>query len=335
MLRKSLQAHYEKIIGTTILLILVIITIGLLVKQSKYDISNFGMISAKTSRGSGLTIDISGIDMTKFQPKNYKLLLEREKYDRENLHEKINGKATLYIDSGFLKMVSQRFVSVNDKNNWIELYIYDMANFKYAFSVYSQQKRADAGMVPGQELAYITSNSLYKVKGRYYIEILGSKESKEIRKALSGTSLKINTKFSSSVVQELKELIMFDKNYLISGSEKLFLKSAFGYEGLKNIYTARYKLKGKEVTVFISIKKSRNDAVVSEKNYLNFLKENGGTAKESKILKDLAIIDLYGSYETVFSRGNILAGIHEADSQKIAEEFASLLIDKINKEQTK
>ncbi|MHC4193058.1 MAG: DUF6599 family protein, partial [Planctomycetota bacterium] len=86
-------------------------------------------------------------DLGSLTPAGFKALSTTEVYDSANLFEKINGKATFYLDCGFRELLTQRFVSESDEDIWMELYVYDMSNIANAFSVFSTQKRPEAQML--------------------------------------------------------------------------------------------------------------------------------------------------------------------------------------------
>jgi len=68
-------------------------------------------------------------------------------------------------------MKCQRFRDRSDAAAWIEVFVYDMAELKNAFTVFSKQRRP--GVEELGELAYATPNSLHFDQGKYYVEIVG------------------------------------------------------------------------------------------------------------------------------------------------------------------
>lgn len=59
--------------------------------------------------------------------------LKIEEYSAENLYEKINGKAPLYLEAGFKKLTTQRFVSADDESIWMENYVYEYDEWQERF----------------------------------------------------------------------------------------------------------------------------------------------------------------------------------------------------------
>ncbi|MHC4075407.1 MAG: DUF6599 family protein, partial [Planctomycetota bacterium] len=109
----------ESAVAIGLLMVLVIIGASVFIKQSHY-----------------ASADMNGLDWGLLLPQGYEKLSDVEIYDSDNLYEKINGKATLYTESGFRKLFTQRFANSLDKSLAAELYLYDMGEAKNAFSVY-------------------------------------------------------------------------------------------------------------------------------------------------------------------------------------------------------
>jgi hypothetical protein len=158
-------------------------------------------------------------------PSGFEALSETETYTAENLYEKINGKAPLYTESGFEKLFTQRFASRDRENLWMELFVYDMANIRNAFSVYSTQKRAGVEMLSFAypRFHYKTGNGLYFVHGKYYVELVGSSKSTK----LLGAMVEVTQKISSTLPADGNtgafeaKMALFPKGNIVPGSIKL------------------------------------------------------------------------------------------------------------------
>ena len=105
-----------------------------------------------------------------------------ETFDRDNLYQKIDGKAELYLDAGVTGMKCQRFVDRDNAAAWMEVFVYDMGELKNAFTVFSKQRRT--GVEELGELAYATPNSLYFDQGKYYVEIVAAVPTDRVRSAM-------------------------------------------------------------------------------------------------------------------------------------------------------
>src|SRR3989304_2728374 len=64
------------------------------------------------------------------------ILNEPESFGPEDLFNKIDGKAELYLSAGFVNLTCQRFSEKNKPESWAEIYIYNMAEPRNAFAVF-------------------------------------------------------------------------------------------------------------------------------------------------------------------------------------------------------
>ncbi|MHC4545711.1 MAG: DUF6599 family protein [Planctomycetota bacterium] len=306
---KSKPKKLESIVSFFLLSVLFLIAVGIFIKQ---------MPKKKK-------------DLSLLLPYGF-IKLSEETYLADNLYEKINGKAPLYIESGFVKLSTARFVNKNDENLWMELFIFDMANIKNAFSVYSVQKRPGVEILADMQFGYRTTDAPYLVHGKYYVEFIASSKSDELFKAMMEVAHNIQTNLPVDKVTEIPELTFFPQANLVVGSHKLYLASAFGFEGFTDIFTAQYKLGDETITAFFSKRSDSRDAQLVAKSYYSFLIENGGEIKPAtnKSLED-KVVDFYDTTEIISAAGPFVFGIHEAESQQSAEKIAITLINKLSK----
>jgi hypothetical protein len=340
--------NIESAISICILALLFILAAGLIVKQADYDMGRFGISIEQARRDARRVADtsrqasqqagkdeFSAAQLSRFLAVGFESLSGTEIYAADNLYEKINGKATLYTESGFERLYTQRFVNKDDDSLWMELFVYDMADIKNAFSVYSVQKRADVKLLPVSLFAYQTTNGLYFVQGRFYIEIVGSAESDELSDAMKEIARRFVGEVAIDKTTQIAELSLFPQENFIPGSSKLYLKSTFGFEGLNNTFVAGYNFNGQTITAFFSRRSDRQDAQQVAKDYHNFLIDSGGKARPTanETLKHLqaTVVDFYGATEIVFAIGSFVAGVHEAENQPSAEQLAVMFVNELSK----
>lgn len=316
--------RFESIVSLCLLGGIVLIGLGVFVKQFDYEMSQFGMDVISTENS---TVN-EEISLTSLSSSSFETLLETEVYDSETLYEKINGKAPFYTESGFRELVTQRFVSKSDEKLWAELYVYDMGSVRNAYSVYSRQKRPDGSVIPEMKFAYLGGNSLFAAHGQYYIEFVGSTKSKELSEAMQEITRKFSTENIVADV-EIEQMQLFGKEDLVAGSIKLYLNDAFGFDGLDDVFTGQYKIGDDIVTVFLSERPSSADAKKVVQQYHKFLLDNGGvdiSASDAEI----KIVDFYGTIEIVGTTRQYIFGIHEAENRQAAEQLAEKFSKRLN-----
>jgi hypothetical protein len=87
----------------------------------------------------------------------------------------------------------------------------------------------------------------------------------------------------------------------------------FGFDRLNRVMTAKYRIGGQELTGFVSLRATANEAAALADAYRQFLSDVGAA----------------DAGEIVFSQGRALAGVHQAKSKDAAELLAGLLRRKL------
>jgi len=330
------RTRLESTLSIVLLAVLLLIAAAVLVKQACFDMARFGLDAAGTlypGDGQGSWPQVPRL--AELAPDGYAPFSRQQRYEPSNLYEKIDGKAPFYIEAGLQELLTQRFVSRADDKLWMELYLFDMADVKNAFSVYSSQRRAGVEDLAGIRFAYKTSNGLYFVHGRYYVELLGSAESLELLGAMTEVAEALVRTIRPGQVSDIPELALFPSDGVVPGSFKLVLKDAFGFDGLTEVFLCRYEADGGRVTAFISRCADAAAARKTAKSYLDFLVDNGATPKSATngtlLASGAKILDFYGTTEIVFTAGAFLGGIHEAEDRQRAERLAAKMIEKLTK----
>lgn len=252
-----------------------------------------------------------------------------ETFDTATLSDKINGKAELYLSSGFSRLHSQRFKDESNGDVWMEVFVYDMQTPQNAFSVFSAQRRDDAQTLDVAQYAYQTPNALFFVHGPFYVEVVASDISETIIQAMIAFA---EAFIASHPIQSqtIGEKDLFPEEGLVQTSISLVSADAFGYERFNQIFTAAYKLQGSELMAYYSRRKTPAEAQELASSYRDFLIAFGGKKVESDLgIKTAKVIDILDTYEIVFSHGPYLAGVREAADQKPAQDLAIKLFNRI------
>jgi len=316
----------ETWVGYAILLVLVVIAGGIFLIQSRYkqSILKPGLLQTE-SPSQDVPLTSSLRDLIQFAPDSLTPLTPPETFGPENLSDKINGKAELYLSAGFVGLVSQRFAIENEPTVWMEAFIYDMGSPRGSYAVYSLQKRSEATELDTGDFAYRTENALYFVHGSYYVEIVASVAQESMAKLILsfGDNFVGKTTAGSEAINEFS---LFPSKYLNKASISLLPSDAFGFQQFDSIFTAQYEVEDTELTAFLSQRKSPAEAVRLVESYISFLREFGGTELRSTLnIPGVKLVEIMDTFELIFSRGSILAGVHAAENRKAAEELALML----------
>jgi hypothetical protein len=262
-------------------------------------------------------------------PKGILPLTPPELFNPDNLYEKIDGQAGLYLSAGFLRLKSQSFGTADNSDLWVDLFVYDMGNVLNAFAVFSMQRRDDGVPVNLGQFSYSVENALFFVHGPYYVEIIASMakgEASEIMQSIAESFIREN----QVEVKPIAELSLFPTSNSIENNISLIPSNAFGYDGLNRVFTAGYRLGDNRMTAFISHRESPLKAEQLALKYHEFLMKYGGKTAKSEIgIKGARIVTISGAYEVIFTHGPYLAGVHEAADKGQAAYLAGIVKKKL------
>jgi hypothetical protein len=325
--QKGSYSRTETYISIAVLLLLVITGMLIFLKQFRYDPSIFpsGMtISVPAGRPSPEIKTESTLSFRNMIP-----MTPPEIFNSENLSEKINGKAELYLSAGFKSLTCQRFSKQVNAGSWLEVFVYDMGSIENAFAVYSVQKREGSTPLNVSGFSYKTENAVFFVHGNFYVEITSSEASDSLMDSMlsfSGDFIKSRNVNKSSI----SELALFPQENLDPNSIVLFPSNAFGFDKLSMVFAADYKTQKGKIKAFISRRKNEKEAKEIAESYSGFLVSIGGTKVKFEPNQDnIEIIEIMDTYEFIFSKGPFLAGIHSSEDLNEAKKRASALIKKL------
>ncbi len=262
-------------------------------------------------------------------PPDIKPVEEPESYGPDTLWKKINGQAEFYLPAGFEQLKSQLFVAMDNADMFIEVNLYDMGNLANAFSVFSLQQRDNAKPIDVTPMAYQTENAVYLVHGPYYVEVISMVPLDEHMILLHQLASQF-VKETPVQATGMEEINRFPQENQIKGSANLIPRDAFGYDRLDKVFTLAYQLGQDEVVAFISKRQSAADAAKLVDGLYAFYKDFGAKdIKQNTTIKGARLIEIMGTYEFMFSIENYVAGVHEAPTQKQAENLARKLAESL------
>lgn len=246
-----------------------------------------------------------------------------ENFNPDNLYDKIDGKAELYLAAGFVQMRSQRFALKTAPDDWVEWFEYDLGSLANAFSVFSTQRRSEGQPLALTPYAYATQNGLYFVAGSKYIEALGSTPNPALMEAIR-TLARGSVAQAPGALARLPELEMFPPEGLVPASHTLQVADGFGFAQFTNVYSARYHLDGAEVTAFVCCAPDPPAARTLGQAYRAFLLANGGKPGAPPVGIEQRV-DILDGTELFFAEGSRVAGLHAATNLNLAEQVGRRL----------
>lgn len=296
----------QSVISYSIIILLIFIAAAIGIKQQHYQ-----------------SIDDTVLKNTLFGDK-FTPAGEIENYLPANLYEKINGKADLYLNNGFVSLQCRRFADAAAPAKWAEVYLYDMTNAENAFAVYSMQKRSESTPLDSVQFGYSTPDAFAAAAGQYYIEISLSTDDSDLFGSTSSAVKNLAASLSAGKT-EIPFLNLFPKENLNAETFKFISSDAFGSD-LKNIFAADYTINGNSVTAYLT----KDPTGKTYNDYYRFLVDNGGT--ELKIdTPDCKAIELFGTTDIIFKSGDYFAGVRGSAPIDDLKQVAVNLIENLNK----
>jgi hypothetical protein len=248
-----------------------------------------------------------------------------EYFSPETLFEIIDGDADLYLKAGFVQLEFRRFGLKQHPGLELEAFVYQMADQRSAFAVYSVRRGQEAVPVALTRFAYRYRKGLFLVHGPYYLEILATDDTPPLAAAMQNLAQAFMAAHAVAA-NPIPELDLFPPEGLVAESIALYPASAFGFEGFTDLFTARYRLNGKEATAFLRPCPSPAEAAALAAAFKAFLAEYeavevaGGSPWPGSTL--MRVMD---TYTLVFVNGRTVAGVQEAETPELAVDLARAL----------
>jgi hypothetical protein len=248
-----------------------------------------------------------------------------ERFDRETLSDKIDGKAELYLSAGFIRLDSQRIALADRPQDWIEAFVYDMGSPQNAYAVFSLQRRADGTPLEFAEFAYQAENALFLAHGPFYLELVASGTDHRLLESVERLARGFLARHpvAKAVIAERE---LFPREGLAAASIRLIPADAFGAAGLDRVFTATYAAAGGEMTAFFSRRESPQAAADLARSLVDFFRTYGGdVSRVDAPVDDTALVAILDMHTVIFTQGAFLAGVHEAPGREPALALAGRL----------
>ena len=236
-----------------------------------------------------------------------------ERFDRETLSDKIDGKAELYLSAGFIGLEAQRLAVADPAGAWIEVFLYAMGSVENAYAVFSSQRRADGVPMGVAEFAYRAENAVFLVHGPAYVEMIASGREERLAAAMEELARAFIASQPAAPSAAIAERDLFPPEGLSEASITLIPADAFGLEGFDRVFTAVYAVPGGEATAFLARRGEPPAAAQAAKAFADFLTAYGGEPKSAgDPVPGAQAIAIMDTYAVVFAQGEFVAGVHEA-----------------------
>ncbi len=251
-----------------------------------------------------------------------------EVYDRvniftaENLYERINGRAELYLAYDVKSLTTATFEKKSDIEEFIELSIFDMDTTTNAFGIFSVERAQDEAVLDLGRESYRSGSSIFIWKGKFYTTIVTSDKLLRLSLDLAHKVMALLTD-SGEPVWGLSALPQKNR---VPYSVKYFKVDALGLDFMQNTYTAKYKKNDVEIMVFLSHQNSSDAAGDSVARYAEYAAQYGrGSRNLKKDGIEFVLCDMDGRFDVIFQKSRLVGGVQSVISRSTALEAAAEL----------
>jgi hypothetical protein len=242
---------------------------------------------------------------------------EIEVFNRNNLYERINGAAPLFLENNFQEMTSMVYTQGED---YITIQAYRHATPEDAFGMYASERSTEMTFYPeiGGE-AQGDEYGLYFFSGCMYVKISAGNEGENFTSAMrqiaKGFAEKIDPNAAYPPV-----FAKFPKQGAIPYTEAFITNNYIGHNFLKPVYTVNYEINNKKFQVFAIDAKTVENAKNILTAYFEFTKQ-AEPLSESKLL----ITDRYNGNIPAILKGQYIVGAFNEQGADFPEEIYRFL----------
>jgi hypothetical protein len=242
---------------------------------------------------------------------------EIEVFNRDNLYERINGAAPLFLENNFQEMTSLVYTQGDE---YITIQAYRHATPEDAFGMYASERSPDMAFYPGiGGEAQGDDYGLFFFSGCMYVKMSASGEGEAITKIFKEIAQYLAEKIDASPSYPVL-LRSFPEEGLIPHTQAYITSNYIGHEFLKPVYTANYNFDGKEMQLFVVDGKTTEGARQILSDYFSFTKQSQDFTEGNLLIRDR-----YNGNIPVIWLGQYIIGAFHDSGDDFPEEIYAFL----------
>lgn len=191
-----------------------------------------------------------------------------EVFDADNLFDRINGAAPLFIENNFREMTSMEYIRGKD---YITIQAYRHATPEDAFGMYASERSSGLNYFPIGGEAQGDDANFYFFSGNIYIKMWSSSTEnvgQTLRTIADGLARNIDPEASYPSI-----INAFPKAGIIPYTTAYITSNYIGHEFLKGVYTTQYKSEDKTFQLFVIDAGEKEEAKKVLERYFTFTKQ--------------------------------------------------------------
>jgi hypothetical protein len=247
----------------------------------------------------------------------WNITAEFEVFNRENLYERINGAAPLFLENNFQEMTSIEYTQGDD---YITIQVYRHASPEDAFGMYASERSSEMEHYPaiGGD-AQGDGYGLYFFSGCVYVKITTSNETEPIYNTAKEIAQTLATKIDPAADYPVT-FQLFPEEGVIPYTQSYITTNYIGHEFLKPVYTVDYTLNGKTIQAFVIDGKTVEGAKQILSDYFAFTKQPLEFAEGNLLIKDR-----YNGNIPVVWKGAYIIGVFDSEGGDFPDEIYTFL----------
>ena len=233
---------------------------------------------------------------------------EVEVFNPDNLFDRINGAAPLFLENNFREMTSMEYKKGAD---YITIQAYRHATPEDAFGMYSSERSSDLEFLPVGGEAQGDKANLYFFAGNMYLK-MWSNASGDVSKELQAIGKALAEKIDAGAGYP-PVIRLFPEQGKIPHSAAYITSNYIGHEFLRAVYTMKYEKDGQPFQLFVLDGGSSDGVKDVLTQYMAFTKQSD-ELKEGELL----VKDRYNGDIPVLWKGRYLVGVYNENGDMIA-----------------
>jgi hypothetical protein len=243
---------------------------------------------------------------------------EIEVFNPDNLYDRINGAAPLFLENNFREMTSAEYRKGDD---YITIQAYRHATPEDAFGMYASERSSGLTLLPVGGEAQGDDRNLFFFAGSIYVK-MWSNSPDDVGHILQTIGKGLAAGIAPAGAGYPPILRSFPAEGKAPCSEAYITSSYIGHEFLRSVYAAGYELNGQKFQLFVIDGKTPEEVKNILAQYCAFTKQTPELKEGTFLIKDR----YNGDIPALWS-GRYLAGVFSENGERIRD--ADALLEKL------
>ncbi|MDH7568093.1 MAG: hypothetical protein QHJ73_00730 [Armatimonadota bacterium] len=106
-----------------------------------------------------------------------------ERFNPDNLYEKIDGKAEFYLKFGAASLQTLSYADQRTPGRFLDAFVYDMGDARNAFGIFANERPKSAQTASLGDQGYTADGSTFFTRGKYYVQVVASERGTAVQQA--------------------------------------------------------------------------------------------------------------------------------------------------------